>query len=89
VEGKISSTEGTTQEDPLAMAICAFAVTLLICSLHHYQLNISQIWFADDTTAARQLTPLLNWWKYLLCQGLLYGYFPNSAKAHLIVLPFC
>ena len=64
-EGEISSTEGTTQGDLLAMAMYALAVTPLIRSLRHHQLNVSQVWFADDATAAGQLTPLLNWWKYL------------------------
>ena len=69
------------------MAMYALAVTLLICSLCHHQANVSQVWFADDATAAGQLTPLLNWWKYLQVQGPHYGYFPNPAKNHLIVKP--
>ena len=86
-EGEISSTEGTTQGDPLAMAMYALAVTPLIRSLRRCQPNVSQVWFADDATAAGQLAPLLHWWRHILAKGPLYGYFPNPAKTHLIVKP--
>ena len=66
------------------MAMYALAVTPLINSLCHHQLDVSQVWFADDATAAGQLTPLLQWWKQLLSLGPLYGYHP---KPYLIVKP--
>ena len=86
-EGELASTEGTTQGDPLAMAMYALAVTPLINSLRHHQPDVSQAWFADDVTAAGQLAPLLQWWKQLLSLGPLYGYHPNAAKTYLIVKP--
>ena len=86
-EGELASTEGTTQGDPLAMTMYALAVTPLINSLCHHQLDVSQAWFADDATAAGQLTPLLQWWKQLLSLGPLYGYHPNAAETYLIVKP--
>ena len=86
-EGEIASTEGTTQGDPLAMAMYALTVTPLICSLHQSQPDVSQVWYADDATAAGQLSPLLHWWKHLLKYGPMYGYFPNAAKTSLIVKP--
>ena len=45
------------------------------------------MWYADDATAAGQLSPLLLWWKHLLTYGPMYGYFPNVAKTCLIVKP--
>ena len=60
-EGELASTEGITQGDPLAMAMYALAVTPLINSLRYHQPDVSQAWFADDATAAGQLTPLLQW----------------------------
>ena len=47
---KISSTEGTTQSDPLAMGIHALVVIPLICRLRNEVPGISQIWFADDAS---------------------------------------
>ena len=89
-EGELSSTEGTTQGDPLAMAMYAVAVTPLIKHLRQSQPDVSQVWFADDATAAGQLAPLLEWWRVLLSKGPLYGYFPNAIKTYLIVKPdFC
>ena len=60
-EGELSSTEGTTQGDPLVMAMYAIAITPLINHLHQFQPDISQVWYADDATAAGQLEPLLQW----------------------------
>ena len=86
-EDELSSTEGATQGDPLAMAMYAIAITPLINHLRRTQPDILQIWFADDATAAGQLAPLLQWWKLLLSQSPLYGYNPNAIKTYLIVKP--
>ena len=86
-EGELASSEGTTQDDPLAMAMYVLALTPLINSLHHHQPDVSQAWFADDATAAGQLTSLLQWWRQLLSLGPLYGYYPNATKTYLIVKP--
>ena len=69
------------------MAMYAIAVTPLINYLRRSQPDISQVWFPDDTTAAGQLAPFLQWWKLLLSQGPLYGYNPNVIKTYLIVKP--
>ena len=45
------------------MTMYAIAITLLINHLHQFQPDISQVWYADDATAAGQLEPLLQWWK--------------------------
>ena len=51
-KGEISSTEGTTQGDPLAMAMHALAITPLILRLHDLCEGVKQVWFADDATGA-------------------------------------
>ena len=85
---ELASTEGTTEDDPLVIAMYALAVTPLINSLcHHQQLDVSQAWFVADATAAGQLTPLLQWWKQIFSLGPLYGYHPNATKPYLIVKP--
>ena len=54
------SQEGTTEGDPLAMAMYAIAVNPLIHRLKHD--TTKQIWFADDATAGGKLNNLREWW---------------------------
>ena len=56
----IASREGTTQGDPLAMAMYGLAVIPLIHKLTKER--TLQVWFADDATAGGQITPLREWW---------------------------
>ena len=55
----ILSQEGTTQGDPLAMAMYALALVPMIAKLSNV---VKQIWYADDAAAAGLLTDLLTWW---------------------------
>ena len=59
----ILSQEGTTQGDPLAMAMYALALVPMIAQLND---TVKQIWYADDAAAAGQLSNLRIWWD-LLC----------------------
>ena len=79
----ILSSEGTTQGDPLAMAMYSVNVTPLITLLQDP--SVAQVWFADDATAGGTLQGLLIWWTLLKHHGSMYGYFPNAAKTWLIV----
>ena len=82
----IHSMEGTTQGDPLAMAMYALAVVPLVRSISTR--GASQVWFADDASAGgRRLLALRLWWDALVQQGPLYGYFPNARKTRLVVKP--
>ena len=56
----ILSSEGTTQGDPLAMAMYSVSVTPLITLLQDP--SVAQVWFADDATAGGTLQGLLTWW---------------------------
>jgi len=69
------------------MAMYALAVTPLIQALRHCQPDISQVWYADDATAAGRLQSLSQWWKYIMHLGPQYGYFPKSAKTCVVVKP--
>ena len=80
---KILSTEGTTQGDPLAMAIYSVAIPPLIRRVK--QDGAKQIWFADDATSGGKLDRLLAWWNSLCQYGPMYGYFVNSNKTWLVV----
>ena len=80
--GEIASTEGTTQGDPLAMAMCALAITLLIDQLRQNCPEINQAWYADDATSCRGLRL---WCNELMDPGPYFGYHPNASKTYLVV----
>jgi len=81
---ELQSQEGTTQGDPLAMAMYAVAIITLIHSLHGL---LTQVWFADDAQGVGKLPELRVWWEKLLALGPKYGYFPKPSKTHLVVKP--
>ena len=83
--GEISSSEGTTQGDPLGMAMYAIAITPLIKTLHQSCPSSKQVWFADDATASGSCTNLRSWWDVLSLQGPDFGYYPNASKTYLVV----
>jgi len=66
--------EGTTQGDPLAMAMYVLSTVPLINKLEGLA---TQVWFADDA-AAGSLVDLLNWWKQLSTLGPGHGYYVNT-----------
>ena len=83
VDGQcLLSEEGTTQGDPLAMAMYAIGTLPLI---HRLDGIAKQVWYADDSAAASKLDQLKRWWNMLNEIGPLYGYFPNGAKTHILV----
>ena len=67
--GEIPSSEGTTQGDPLGMAMYSLAVLPLIHKLCEFHANIKQAWFADDATAAGTCHQLCSWWDELVTTG--------------------
>ena len=77
------SQEGTTQGDPLAMAMYAIAIIPLIHQLEDEETK--QVWFADDATAGGNLDSLKAWWNRIVDLGPDYGYYPNASKTWLIV----
>ena len=78
----ITSAEGTTQGNPLAMSIHTVAILPLIMELDKL---VIQLWFADDAAAAGCLQALKQWWDLLTRRGPKYGYFANPAKMVLVV----
>ena len=79
-ESEIPSCEGTTQGDPLAMAMYDLDMVPLIKRLHVAVPNVKQVWFADDATVVGKHKVLHQWWQILSPFG------PNS-KTVLIVKP--
>ena len=80
----ILSEEGTTQGDPLAMAMYAIATVPLIHQLDASS-SVRQVWFADDATAGGQLSQINDWWQHLVRIGPNFGYHANGSKSWLIV----
>lgn len=83
---EILSSEGTTQGDPIAMAVYAIGVVPLISSLKadNRMSGVKLEAYADDFSGAGKLAELRRWWDKLSETGPAYGYFPNSAKSWLI-----
>ena len=79
------SLEGTTQGDPLSMAIYALATLPLIRKAKSAQ--AAQCWFADDACAGAYIENLYNWWCTLRDLGPQYGYYVNPPKTWLVVKP--
>ena len=86
VDGEVMlADEGTTQGDPLAMAMYALATVPLINATATPETN--QVWFADDATSGGRLKTLRQWWDLLCEHGPDYGYNVNPPKSWLIVKP--
>lgn len=79
------SQEGTTQGDPLAMAMFALATVPLIRAVATS--GTTQAWFADDAASGGKLTRLRLWWDTLSAKGPLFGYYPNAIKTYLLTKP--
>ena len=79
----ILSQEGTTQGNPLAMAMYAISTIPLIHCLSKD--SLVQAWYADDASAGGKLADIQKWWDHLTEIGPNYGYLPNTAKTCLIV----
>ena len=76
--GEIASTERTTQGDPLAMAMYALAITLLINQLRACYLEVQQARYVDDAVGASTCTGLRSWWNELTDHGPSFEYHPNA-----------
>ena len=75
------SKEGTTQGDPLAMAMYAIGTKPLMDELSGVA---KHVWYADDSSAGSTVANLKLWWDRLEEVGPRYGYFPNSSKTCIL-----
>ena len=83
----IFSSEGTTQGDPLAMAMYAIGIYAIgiLPLIDKLQGIVQQCWYADDSAAGGTILDLKRWWDLLQVLGPRYGYFPNGTKSWLVV----
>ena len=77
----ILSQEGTTQGDPLAMAMYGLATISLIRRLEGHCL---QMWYADDSVDTGNIAQVREWWDKLTSDGPSFGYFANPSKTWLV-----
>ena len=86
-ENKISSCEGTTQGDPIAMAVYAITIIAMIPMIVDITSKIDDsvktAAYAEDVTAAGKIIQLKNWWKTLCMLGPKFGYYPVEGQRHL------
>ena len=81
---EILSMEGVTQGDPLSMFVYAIATIPLIHKLNHIT-GVTQLWYADDSSAIGDLPCLRMWLDLLIKYGPYYGYTPEPHKSSLVV----
>ena len=87
---EITSREGTTQGDPVSMAIYRIEVTPLIKMLidilsNEYGANVNVVAYADDFSAAGNLQDLRRWWSVVTEIGPKFGCYPKPTKTWLVV----
>ena len=86
--GKVlKSAEGTTQGDPVAMAMYAIGMSVLQDVIGHEKTNVKQVAYADDLSGAGKISDLKKWWGMIRDNGPIIGYTPNATKSVLIVKP--
>ena len=83
----IKSKEGTTQGDPIAMAMYALGLSVLQDLISYEKTNVKQVAYADDLSGAGRITDLKVWWNMVNEHGPIIGYTPNASKSVLIVKP--
>ena len=74
---ELKSAEGTTQGDPLAMAIYAISLQPLITRLG-ISINAKQCWYADDASGSGSLEAIKQRWDELTEAGPNLKYYPNA-----------
>ena len=85
IEGnEIRSCEGTTQGDPIAIAVYAIGIIPMILMIVDITSKKTAA-YADDVTAAGKNIQLKNWWKTLCMLGPKFGYYPEASKSWLTV----
>ena len=86
----MKSNEGTTQSDPVSIAIYGIRVTPLINILINIVITSPEsqdgvLAGADNFSAARKLYDLRKWWDTLIIICPKFRYYPEPTKAWLVV----
>ena len=81
----VYSKEGVTQGDPLSMFMYAVGILPLVLSLKNPS-RWTQLWYADDASAAGTLDDLYEWFTLLRDRGLLMGIFLSQVSVFLLLM---
>ncbi|KAG0699952.1 hypothetical protein GWK47_025725 [Chionoecetes opilio] len=79
--------EGTTQGDPVAMAMYALGLSVLQDVISFEKTQVKQVAYLDDLTGAGNIKDLKKWRTLVKENGPTIGYTPNATKSILIVKP--
>ena len=79
-----TSSEGVTQDDPLAMPWYSLNTVTIIQNLRTLDPDVKQVWLADDAAAGGTIELLNKWYDHLVLEGKKYGYYVNGANSWLI-----
>ena len=82
--GEITSSEGTTQGDTLAMSFYGLSTKPILEQLQLQIPSVYQVWLADDATGAGKLESLRKWWDAIKEEGFKYGYFVKPSKSWIV-----
>ena len=90
---ELKSNEGTTQGDPVSMAIYGIGVTPIINTLIDIVVTSTEsqvrvLAYAEDVSAAGKLDNLRKWWDTLTIIGPNFGYYPEPTKTWLVFRPY-
>ena len=83
----LKSMEGTTQDDPVAMAMYALGLSALQDVIAYEKTCVKQVAYADDLSGAGKIADLKEWWNLVNNNGPSIGYTSNATKSVLIVKP--
>ena len=81
---ELTSSEGTTQCDPISMAIYAMGIIPLMTMVHSMSAYIKQIAFSDDLTGIGTIETLKESLDLIIEHGPYIGYYVNADKSWLI-----
>ena len=62
------------------MQFYGISVTPIIHSLRLQVQEVTQVWLADDATAAGKIDRLRYWWDLIIKEGVKHGYFVKTNK---------
>ena len=82
---ELKSEEGTTQGDPIAMAVYALGLSVLRNKISQNNAGAKHIAYADDLVGTGKLQEIKNLWDEIYKHGPPLGYTLNATKSCLIV----